>query len=454
VHVRRTLLVVTVASLAIAAAATAGVSASPDGTAPQVIHRDTNVLGSAPEGDQDVLAEAGEPFTFSVTIRNVGDTPVTGISGTVSPAGFSVQQGTSSYPDLPPGATAANATPFAGTLPADAACGGGYRATLAVNTQQGSFSIPVVVPVGTLPSQRLWSSSTPVPIPDNATVESPLTLTADPNTGAKILDLNVRIGFLGHSWVGDLLISLVPAGSSGQINLIDHRGAGANFNNTVIDDEAGVSFDSGSVPFEGSFRPDSTVMLAAVDGLDATGVWRLRITDNVPSDTGTLSSWSISATLGRCNRPPQITIRSYPVVFVRRPLTVSATVHDFDGQIVGQAWDLDNDGQFDDGTDTRATKTFATAGRKTIRIRAVDSGGNAAIGSRNVTVLRTCLVPRVVGMTLRAAKAKIRRAGCRVGRIRRVRSRRVGRVVGQKPKARAGWVRAGGWKVDLVVGRR
>jgi beta-lactam-binding protein with PASTA domain len=61
-------------------------------------------------------------------------------------------------------------------------------------------------------------------------------------------------------------------------------------------------------------------------------------------------------------------------------------------------------------------------------------------------------VPRVVGLSLGRAKAKIRRARCSVGRIRRARSTRVGRVIGQSP--RPGVVKRRGFPVKLVVGRR
>jgi beta-lactam-binding protein with PASTA domain len=61
-------------------------------------------------------------------------------------------------------------------------------------------------------------------------------------------------------------------------------------------------------------------------------------------------------------------------------------------------------------------------------------------------------VPRVIGMTLNRARNRIRNARCRVGRIRRARSRRVGRVLRQSP--RPGVVRPVGTRVNLVVGRR
>ncbi len=65
-----------------------------------------------------------------------------------------------------------------------------------------------------------------------------------------------------------------------------------------------------------------------------------------------------------------------------------------------------------------------------------------------------CRVPRVLGLRLAAAKRRIRRAHCSVGRVRRVHSRpRLrGRVIRQSP--RAGSLRRRGSPVRLVVGRR
>jgi hypothetical protein len=63
-----------------------------------------------------------------------------------------------------------------------------------------------------------------------------------------------------------------------------------------------------------------------------------------------------------------------------------------------------------------------------------------------------CVVPRVIGLTLRRAKAKIRAKHCSVGRIRRTHSSRVGRVIAQNP--RPGKIKPRGFPVKLVVGRR
>jgi hypothetical protein len=63
----------------------------------------------------------------------------------------------------------------------------------------------------------------------------------------------------------------------------------------------------------------------------------------------------------------------------------------------------------------------------------------------------TCKVPRLKDLKLRTAERRLRRAHCRVGRIRHVHSRHIakGRVVSTLP--RAGRVRAAGNKVELFV---
>jgi plastocyanin len=75
-------------------------------------------------------------------------------------------------------------------------------------------------------------------------------------------------------------------------------------------------------------------------------------------------------------------------------------------------------------------------------------------GTVNVTVprIRTFRVPRVIGLKLPTAKSRIRRSRGSLGRVRRARSRRVGRVIGQRP--RPGAIKRRGYPVALVVGRR
>lgn len=63
-----------------------------------------------------------------------------------------------------------------------------------------------------------------------------------------------------------------------------------------------------------------------------------------------------------------------------------------------------------------------------------------------------CRVPRLVGLKLPQARMRLRRAKCALGQVRRTRSRRVGRVLSQRP--RTGTLLAARGKVRVVVGRR
>jgi len=64
-----------------------------------------------------------------------------------------------------------------------------------------------------------------------------------------------------------------------------------------------------------------------------------------------------------------------------------------------------------------------------------------------------CVVPKVLGLTLKKAKARIRRAHCTVGKVTKKASakRKKGKVLAQKPKP--GKRLAPGAKVKLTVGR-
>src|SRR5437763_12587133 len=51
-----------------------------------------------------------------------------------------------------------------------------------------------------------------------------------------------------------------------------------------------------------------------------------------------------------------------------------------------QAWDLDNDGRYDDGFGTSATRTFPASGTYTVRLLAVSASGAFAIASHSIVI--------------------------------------------------------------------
>ena len=67
-------------------------------------------------------------------------------------------------------------------------------------------------------------------------------------------------------------------------------------------------------------------------------------------------------------------------------IQLTDTSTDGDGTIVARAWDLDNDGQFDDASGTGAQVTFPTAGTYTVRLQVTDDDGAPAVATRQIVV--------------------------------------------------------------------
>src|SRR5204863_9980522 len=59
---------------------------------------------------------------------------------------------------------------------------------------------------------------------------------------------------------------------------------------------------------------------------------------------------------------------------------------DPDGSVVSQAWDLDNDGQFDDGTAATASRSFSKAGTYTVGLKATDDNGDSTTFTKQITI--------------------------------------------------------------------
>jgi uncharacterized repeat protein (TIGR01451 family) len=449
---RRLLLVVSAFGAVAALMSAQAALAADSGPVSRLVHLSVAVSTTT---DGDPVVEPNEQFTFTVQIRNIGSTTATGITATLVPNGWPASQSTSGFPDIPPGGTASNTTPFSGTN-VFAACGGQLNARLNISSQDGTHSVPVTIPMMGVLETSAFNSTQPVAIPDLGTVDVPLVV---PSGTGPVMDVDVRIGELRYAWDEDLFISLRPPDWTGGVNLSIYEGLGPDFLGTVFDDEATTYLWESEPPFTGRFLPDSGVTLAAVDGYQAAGTWHLRIRDDVSGDSGQLNSWGFDLTTVKCNTPPTPSFQTVPAEAKPGQAFEFRSTSSDDRTIVSHEWDLDNDGAFDDATGPIARKAFAQVGSYRIGLRVIDDGQNAASTTEDVfvakprtTAARVCRVPRVVRRTLAAARTAIRRAGCRVGRVRRARSRaRSGRVIRQSP--RAGLRRARGTRVNLTVSR-
>ncbi|MFA9269368.1 MAG: PKD domain-containing protein [Baekduiaceae bacterium] len=87
------------------------------------------------------------------------------------------------------------------------------------------------------------------------------------------------------------------------------------------------------------------------------------------------------------NRGPTASFTSAPSApVINQAVTFTDTSTDPEGDALTRAWDTDNDGAFDDGDGSTASRTFSTFGAKTVRLRVRDTYGAESITSRSVTI--------------------------------------------------------------------
>ena len=117
-----------------------------------------------------------------------------------------------------------------------------------------------------------------------------------------IHDLDVRIS-LTHTNVFDLQIFLQHS-SPAEKGLIQERiclnmynldefFVGADYQQTIFDDEAATPIEQAEPPFIGRFKPRAGAFLEVFDNADAYGSWQLQIYDAFYADTGTLDSFEL-----------------------------------------------------------------------------------------------------------------------------------------------------------------
>ena len=91
---------------------------------------------------------------------------------------------------------------------------------------------------------------------------------------------------------------------------------------------------------------------------------------------------------GDDNRPPRACMTQSPAnpQSGQSVTFSSACSTDPDGRIAGRAWDLDDDGDFDDGTATTAARSWPAPGTYRVRLGVIDNDGSVDTETRNVTV--------------------------------------------------------------------
>jgi PKD repeat protein len=111
---------------------------------------------------------------------------------------------------------------------------------------------------------------------------------------------------------------------------------------------------------------------------------RMKVTDSAGEVAETTADVTVSPPP---NTPPHASLSHAPT----SPLIGEQVTFDGSGSSdaegpVSYAWDLDNDGDFDDGTGAEAARSFGSAGPKTVRLKVTDAGGLSDVEAKTVEV--------------------------------------------------------------------
>ena len=110
---------------------------------------------------------------------------------------------------------------------------------------------------------------------------------ATPN---KINDLNVKVN-IAHTYLQDLTLILRGPSGTAVVLVRDNGGQFDNFSQTIFDQEATASINSGVAPYTGLFRPLED--LSQFNGQSAFGEWELVIIDDGIEDSGQLLDFEL-----------------------------------------------------------------------------------------------------------------------------------------------------------------
>jgi hypothetical protein len=121
-----------------------------------------------------------------------------------------------------------------------------------------------------------------------------------PASAGKIVDLDIALS-IQHTWNDDLDITLTHMSTGTSLTLWTDCGSSDDGFIVVLTDEAGTDICAATAPtagaaITGTYHPEGVAALSAFDTEDASGRWRLTITDDTLPDTGTLFAWSLHVT--------------------------------------------------------------------------------------------------------------------------------------------------------------
>lgn len=247
-------------------------------------------------GNGNGAIDPGETAALNLVLSNEGNRAV------LNPVGILLMDGqpinrvvdTTAFPTLQPGQSESSIVPLQITISPMIACGGLLPAQLRLTGSGGYQEIIHLPPllIGKRVIQNYTANNLPANIPDGTSLfDEEALVPIQIESGYTLTDLDVQVN-IAHTWDSDLDISLLsPSGT--QVYLSQGNGGiGDHYQNTIFDDQAGISIVKGKPPFHGRYKPEYP--LALFNGENAAGEWNLRVVDTSPGQTGSVQGFQLT----------------------------------------------------------------------------------------------------------------------------------------------------------------
>lgn len=251
---------------------------------------------------------------------------------------------------------------------------GTYQIAVSGLDESGALTKSVAATLKVLPTglQDLpFENTAPVAIPDNNATG--LTSVIDvPNEGT-VFGVTVGVN-ISHTWIGDLIVKLVsPTGTE----YVLHNKEGGSADNLV-----------------------KTWTLDNFNGEAINGDWKLKVSDTVSIDTGTLNSWSLNIrALTEAQPDPIAPVADFTFVADDRLVSFTNTSSDADSTALSYLWNF-GDGQT--STEQNPQHEYAADGSYNVSLTVTDDTELSAIKTTTVQVVDIDIVLEV----LRAQRAR------------------------------------------------
>jgi large repetitive protein len=204
------------------------------------------------------------------------------------------------------------------------------------------------------------------------------------STGPKTIKLKVtdNLGAVDEdTHVIDIGGNTAPVAGFNASSIAPLTGVLITLTSTSSDPDGSIATLAWDLDGDGNFDDGSKSPITRLFAVPGPQIVRLRVTDNEGATD------VIAKTISVGNRAPTAIVTASPASPLSLDqVTFTSTATDPDGTIASRLWDLDNDGQFDDGLGVSVSQPFPKKGIYTVKVKVTDDFGASATGTAQVTV--------------------------------------------------------------------